>query len=100
MSRYLAMKTGEEKWVLGFDECVYLATMGGAEVVGLEDKIGNFEKGKEFDALLVDVDGVISISEWDGEGEEGGLALVKKWVFLGDDRHIKGVWVAGERVAV
>jgi guanine deaminase len=98
VSRYLAMKTGEQKWILGFEECVYLATMGGAEVVGLEDKIGNFEKGKEFDALLVDVDGVISVSEWDGEGEEGGLVLVKKWVFLGDDRHIKGVWVGGERV--
>ena len=73
VSRYLAMKTGEEKWTLDFEECVYLATMGGAEVVGLEDKIGNFEKGKEFDALLVDVDGVISVSEWDGEGEEVGV---------------------------
>lgn len=84
--------------MLSFEECVYLATMGGAEVVGLEDKIGNFEAGKEFDALLVDVDGVISAGEWDGEGEEGGLALVKKWVFMGDDRHIKMVWVKGDTV--
>jgi guanine deaminase len=98
VSRYLAMKTGEEKWMLDFEECVYLATVGGAEVVGLEDKIGNFEPGKEFDALLVDVNGLISVGEWDGEGKEGGLALVKKWVFLGDDRHIRGVWVGGERV--
>jgi guanine deaminase len=98
VGRYLAMKTGDEKWILDFEECVYLATKGGAEVVGLGDKIGNFEAGKEFDALLVDVDGVISVGEWDGKGEEGGLALVKKWVFLGDDRHIRGVWVSGERV--
>ena len=98
VSRFLAMKTGEDKWTLAFEECLYLATMGGAEVVGLEEKIGNFEVGKEFDALLVDVDGVISVGEWDGKGKEGGLALVKKWVFLGDDRHIKGVWVGGESV--
>ena len=98
VSRHLVMKTQEERWMLSFEECVYLATMGGADVVGLEDKIGNFEAGKEFDALLVDVDGVISAGEWDGEGEEGGLALVKKWVFLGDDRHIKMVWVKGDTV--
>ena len=98
VSRYLAMKTGEEQWILTFEECVYLATKGGAEVVGLEDRIGNFEPGKDFDALLVDVDGVVSVGEWDGTGEQGGLALVKKWVFLGDDRHIRRVWVGGERV--
>jgi guanine deaminase len=35
VSRSLAMKTGDEKWILDFKECVYLATKGGAEVVGL-----------------------------------------------------------------
>ncbi|KAH8922072.1 Metallo-dependent hydrolase [Atractiella rhizophila] len=34
---------------------VYLATMGGAEVCCLSDRIGNFKVGKEFDALLIEV---------------------------------------------
>ncbi len=34
-------------------EAFYLATLGGADVMGLGNKIGNFEVGKEFDALIV-----------------------------------------------
>ncbi|GAA5969899.1 hypothetical protein JCM11641_008078 [Rhodosporidiobolus odoratus] len=31
----------------------YLATLGGAQVCNLEDNVGNFQVGKEFDAVLV-----------------------------------------------
>jgi len=39
---------------LSYNEIFFLATLGGAHVLNLEDKIGNFEIGKEFDALVVD----------------------------------------------
>ncbi|KAK4990398.1 hypothetical protein LTR50_002573 [Elasticomyces elasticus] len=93
VSRHLVIHTGEERLKLSFEEIVYLGTMGGAQVVALDDKIGNFEVGKQFDALLVDV-GIESMSTYVGEHKDDGSALVKKWVFLGDDRSIRKVYVS------
>ncbi|KAK4494367.1 hypothetical protein PRZ48_014665 [Zasmidium cellare] len=97
VSRHLAISTGEDRWVLKFEELVYLATMGGAEVCSLGDRIGNFEAGKEFDALLVDVglDDNINVQGWEDDED----AMLKKWVFMGDDRSIRKVFVAGKLVA-
>lgn len=39
---------------LSYSEIFYLATLGGARVLNLEDRIGNFTIQKEFDALIVD----------------------------------------------
>jgi guanine deaminase len=55
VSRHLAMHTGNDEWTLNFEEIVYLGTLGSAHVVALEDKIGNFQPGKCFDALIMDV---------------------------------------------
>jgi len=82
---------------LGFEEIVFLGTMGGAQVCAMDNKIGNFEPGKLFDALIIDI-GLkdnINASGW----EENDLALVKKWVFMGDDRSIRKVFVNGKLVA-
>ncbi|MBW0547111.1 hypothetical protein O181_086826 [Austropuccinia psidii MF-1] len=38
---------------LSIQNLLYLATLGGAKVCGLDDRIGNFQVGKEFDALLI-----------------------------------------------
>lgn len=100
VSRNLALQTDDERYILSFSELVYLATLGGANVVGMKDKIGNFEVGKEFDALVVDVKGVISVDEQMWEAESGkDEDLVKKWVFLGDDKTVKRVFVAGRLVS-
>ena len=78
---------------LNYKEALYLATMGGANALGLEEQIGSLEPGKAFDALLVDV-GVeqsqIDLVETDGLSE-----LLQKFLHLGDDRNIVGVWVQG-----
>jgi guanine deaminase len=39
---------------LSYAELFYLATQGGARVLGLGDRTGSLEVGKEFDALVVD----------------------------------------------
>lgn len=99
VSRHLAMHMKDDRYVLDFNEIVYLATMGGARVVGLEEEIGNFAVGKKFDALVVDVKDVVSVDSelWEGE-EDGSEVMVKKWVFLGDDRCIRRVYVDGVAV--
>jgi guanine deaminase len=100
VSRHLAMHMNDDRFTLGFSEIVYLATMGGARVVGMEDRIGSFKLGKKFDALVIDVEGIISVDSalWEGD-EEDSEAMVKKWVFLGDDRNIRKVYVDGRLVA-
>ena len=100
VSRHRAIRTGDERNILGFSELMYLATLGGASVVGMEDRLGSFEKGKKFDALLVDVKGVISAksSLWEGAADQTE-AILKKFIFLGDDRHIRKVFIDGRIVA-
>ncbi|NWY53354.1 GUAD deaminase, partial [Chionis minor] len=40
---------------LTLEEAFQLATLGGSQALGLDDVIGNFEVGKEFDALLINM---------------------------------------------
>ena len=100
VSRHLALHLKDDRYTLGFSEIVYLATMGGARVVGMEDRIGSFEVGKKFDALVVDVEGIVSVDSFLLEGRQDvNEDVVKKWVFLGDDRNIRKVYVDGQLVA-
>ncbi|OBZ89291.1 Guanine deaminase [Choanephora cucurbitarum] len=76
-------------------ELLYLATMGGAEVLGLQDQIGNFKTGKAFDALWVDLEqGPIDIM-----GGETSLQKVEKFLFNGNHENLKHVYVQGRRVS-
>lgn len=71
--------------------------MGGAEVCSLHEIVGDFKIGKAFDALVVDVglDDNINVNGF----ELDHVALLKKWVFMGDDRSIRKVYVGGRLVA-
>jgi guanine deaminase len=86
---------------LSLAEGFYLATMGGAQVCGLEDKIGSFAVGKEFDALeihTVDLEqrGVMSPVEED----DSTFVIFEKFLMTGDDRNIAKVYVQGRSVKV
>ncbi|CZR53975.1 uncharacterized protein PAC_03858 [Phialocephala subalpina] len=48
VSRHLAMHTDDMSLKLDFEECVWLGTMGSAQVLGLEEKTGTFVPGKCF----------------------------------------------------
>lgn len=81
---------------LSLEECFFLATLGGAQVCGLADCTGNFEPGKEFDALIIraDVDGVMTpVEEGDSLRE-----IWEKFMMTGDDRNIVQVYVRGRLV--
>lgn len=56
----------------------YLATQGGAEVLGLGAQVGNFEPGKYFDALIVDPntdDSPLDIFDGEVRHREGALGF-------------------------
>lgn len=105
----LEAATEEEraKAVLSVDEVLYLATRGGAQVVGLADKIGAFEVGMQWDAQLISLGTVPEEVALDDSGADGNVDLfgwetweerIAKWVFNGDDRNTKKVWVQGRLV--
>jgi len=83
----------------------HLATLGGAQVCCLEDKVGSFATGKSFDALIVSVrDEMGNPSLWGGlgEGEAGAQSgedslrgMLERFLFTGDDRNISRVYVQG-----
>lgn len=104
VSRHVAMG-GDDRAKLSVEEVLYLATRGGAKCVGLEARVGGFEVGMEWDAQLVRLGGV-------GDGEDEGVdegnvdvfgwesweEMVAKWLFNGDDRNTRKVWVKGRLV--
>lgn len=104
MSRHVAMDEGDEA-KLSVEEGLYLATRGGAKVVGLEERIGGFDVGMDWDAQLVRLgsvgeDGELGADEGlvDVFGNENWDDKVAKWVYTGDDRNTLAVWVKGRLV--
>ena len=74
---------------LSFAQAFYLATAGGGEFFG---KVGRFEEGYEFDALVLDDENLFHPQPLDIESR------LERAVYLADDRHIFAKFVAGERL--
>ncbi|KKA31121.1 hypothetical protein TD95_000603 [Thielaviopsis punctulata] len=114
VSRHVAMHTADdaekEGVKLTVDEVLYLATRGGADVIGMADRVGGFEVGKQWDAIhiqlaTVDESGLRNDDELGGDagnvdlfGTESWEEIVAKWLYNGDDRNCKKVWVKGRLV--
>ena len=77
---------------LTLKEAFRLATLGGSQALGLDDVIGNFEVGKEFDALLINTKA--SDSPFDLFSADTFEDCLQKFLYLGDDRNISEVYVA------
>lgn len=107
-SRHLALQSAlGDKAKLSTEEALYLATRGGAAVVGLADRVGGFDVGMEFDAQVIDLgsveqggcaEGVFESGPVDVFGWESWGERVEKWVYAGDDRNTTAVWVRGRLV--
>ncbi|OAA68996.1 guanine deaminase [Cordyceps fumosorosea ARSEF 2679] len=125
-----------ERCKLTVEEVLYLATRGGALCLGLEDRVGGFEVGKDWDAQLVGLGRVADSGLREGEeytanghgsgpavnsavagagfvvpafngSDEGNVdvfgweswgEILAKWLYNGDDRNTKKVWVKGRLV--
>lgn len=73
----------------------YLATMGGAKVLGLEHLIGNFSIGKEADFIVVDADKIDPLKNSRGRT---GKEMLSQLVHRGDDRVVSATYVQGVKV--
>lgn len=117
-------KDSADRKKLTVEECLYMATLGGAKCLNLEHRIGSFVVGKQWDAQLIEIDvvddkdpppaaGKDDAEHEDAEDErsvEVGQGLVEvwgneswedkiaKWIVCGDDRNTRYVFVGGRMV--
>jgi guanine deaminase len=84
----------------------YLATLGGARALYLDDMLGNFDKGKEADFVALDWNAGQLAMAWhqsltsaaaSPETVEQAAQLLFGVMALGDDRNVDETWVAGKR---
>ena len=81
---------------ISYKEAFYMATVGGAKVLGMGDVVGNFIQGKKVDCLVVDVEAPGSpVDIFEGEDVSEKF---QKFLFNGDDRNIETVFVDGKIV--
>ena len=76
-------------------QALYLATLGGANALGLSSHLGSFEEGKCFDAVVLRHGFGTTPVGWTSESKED---LLLKIITLGDDRNVKEVFVDGRSV--
>jgi cytosine/adenosine deaminase-related metal-dependent hydrolase len=81
---------------LSYKEAFHLATVGGAQALGMGDVVGNFLPGKKLDCLIIDP--AVPQGPFDCFDGEGPLEWFQKFLFQGDDRNIVAVYVDGRRV--
>ena len=72
----------------------YMATLGGAKALRLDDKIGSLERGKEADFIIVNPQGLSPVPP---EKEIKILPehLLSSLIFRGDDRVVEQTYVRG-----
>ncbi|XP_072260258.1 guanine deaminase [Pyxicephalus adspersus] len=90
----LEMET--EYKVLSIEEAFQLATLGGCEALSIDHITGNFEVGKEFDALLINPE--TTDSPFEVFSNIPKKDMIQRFLYLGDDRNIKAVYVSGRCV--
>jgi guanine deaminase len=84
----------------------YLATLGGARSLYLDDLLGNFDRGKEADFVALDWNAGQAAMTWHQalitggqvpETMEQAAQLLFGIMVCGDDRNVDETWIAGRR---
>lgn len=80
-------------------KALFLATLGGAKALSLDDKIGNFNPGKEADFIVLNLKATTLMATRNQGAAAQSLEELAQKVFglmmLGDDRAIQAVYIAG-----
>lgn len=79
-------------------ESLYLATLGGARALDLDDKIGNFERGKEADFIALDYEAT-PLVKLRMQNSSSVLDRLFAFSILGDDRCVRATHILGEATA-
>lgn len=86
-----------QQYKLSACEAFYHATLGGAQALDLDDKIGNFNGGKEADFVVLDP-AVSALQQLRHGNSRDIWEQLFVLMTLGDDRNIAATWVNGRNV--
>jgi guanine deaminase len=86
-----------KQYSLDAKQAFYMATLGNAKTLKLDDKIGNFEAGKEADFIVIDLQSTPLMARKQSKCKSLDEALFSLMI-LGDDRAISETYVAGEKI--
>jgi guanine deaminase len=75
----------------------WLATQGSARALHADHQIGNLAPGMEADLIVIDLASTPAIAQATGRANDLWQALFPT-IMMGDDRAIREVWVAGQRI--
>jgi guanine deaminase len=78
-------------------QLLWLATVGSAQALHLEDKIGNIAIGNDADLVVLDLASTPAIAQRSERANDIWEAIFPT-IMMGDDRAIANVWVAGRSV--
>lgn len=93
-----AYKVGQlQQYKLSACEAFYHATLGGAHALDIDDKIGNFNPGKEADFVVINP-AVSPLQKLRSGNSKDIWERLFVMMTLGDDRNIAQTWVSGKTV--
>ncbi len=79
-------------------QLLWLATVGSARSLHMDDKIGNIDKDLEADLVVIDLASTRAIEQRYAAAKDEWSAIFPT-IMMGDDRAIRSVWVNGSEVS-
>jgi guanine deaminase len=78
------------------EEVMYYGTLGGAIAIGQEDRLGNFQKGKEADFIVLDDDTINPYHEFDNYQTVSDRLY--RLIYRSSKESIQSVFIKGKRI--